>query len=240
MSDFEKLLDKIEEEIEVNQEEQINVDELFQVATEDTHQNATDKYIEQHNENIKKQDELVQNITKNQQFQNSTDEMFKAKEIEEKITEITNSHNHQNNVDEILNRDDYNEEELNYINGPYYANYTYMLENMYNILAPYVLYMEQNYLYNLNYFQDAFSNKNEVFFSLQQLGYPIPERFLNSLNTIMTECINELKNYEDEYFVVNIHPLDYVNKSMNNNVYGKFNGYQVKIENKKITKNIKK
>ena len=103
-----------------------------------------DKLIEEESQEEINVDELFQSVMDKHQVQNVTDSLVNT--IQSKIAKMNNNNDYQNTIAEIINNNDYNEEEINYMNSPYYANYVYTLKNIYNILAPCVLYLEQNYL----------------------------------------------------------------------------------------------
>lgn len=197
---------------------------------------------------MEKIDEMVSNITKNQQFQNSVDNILEENEkMEEKISAITQNQIFQNSVDELLKENVViNEEkeieidENDYIHSIYYQQYL----NEVNAIKEWANYINDNAMQKCHFYSIKYNNplafKNEMAY-LINIGFPAPRRFIEEYKNKLKETLNNLITIEDAYYEVDILPNKYINKDNNGNVLKQINAYQVitnlKTLKKQFTKN---
>ena len=191
--------------------------------------------------------DIVSEITKNQKFQNSVDDLLvEEKEKEDMISSITDGQKQQNNVDDLVNSNkeesssnkeepSYDEEEINYMNGPYYYNYLSYLRSLQGIINNCIMTLKQKYDYNNMMFRNPFHEKNEYLYSINNIGYPVPKRFIEQYGLIIKEVLESDTTFEDAFYEVEVIPLEYLTQK-GKSVMKKIDTYQIHISLKRKDK----
>ena len=194
--------------------------------------------------------DIIGEITKNQKFQNSVDGLLEEKkEMDDIVSNITKNQKFQNNVDSILDNVkeekndseqsmDFSEEEIKYMYSPYYQNYLYMLSSAPMVINSCISKIKQKYDFNNMMHQNPFNEKNELSYSINNIGYPVPKRFMEQYGTLISELLNNDTTFEDAIYEFEIIPIEY-QEQRNKKMIKKVDTYQFHIflkRNNKIKK----
>ena len=214
---------------------------------------------------MEKIDEMVSNITKNQQFQNSVDDILEEKErMDEKINAITQNQIFQNSVDELLEENEIassimeenneqnsvdniieenvivGEEVEKEINEDDYTNSIFYQQylNEVNAIKEWANYINDTAMQKSNFYSLKYNNPlafKNEIAYLINIGFPAPRRFIEEYKNKLKETLNNLITLEDAYYEVDILPNKYTQKNENSKVIKQINAYQVIINLKKKT-----
>ena len=176
----------------------------------------------------------INEIIKNQKFQNATDELIEEKNRQDEVIKEASNYLYNQNMDQIAqiieSQNTYTEEEQQYMNSPYYANYQNIINNLDTLIMQPIYDLNCKYIYN---HIKAGAKKVETCLFLNAIGYPVPELFIEKLKQAIYLKLNELNKIEGTYHEVEIVPIEYIKDLSNERLVRKIDSYQVIIKLKK-------
>lgn len=179
----------------------------------------------------------IDDITKNQKFQNATDELIEEKNRQDEAIKEASNYLYNQNMDQIAqiieSQNTYTEEEQQYMNSSYYANYQNIINNLDTLIMQPIYDLNYKYIYNHMQLDNPLVKKVETCLFLNAIGYPVPELFIEELKQAVYLKLNELNKIEGTYHEVEIVPIEYVKDSSNERLVRKIDSYQVIIKLKK-------
>lgn len=94
----------------------------------------------------------INEIIKNQKFQNATDELIEEKNRQDEVIKEASNYLYNQNMDQIAqiieSQNTYTEEEQQYMNSPYYANYQNIINNLDTLIMQPIYDLNYKYIYN--------------------------------------------------------------------------------------------
>ena len=205
-------------------------DMVGEITKNQQFQNSVDDLIEKE----KEMDNIIANVTSKESFQNNVDDLIeKEKEMDNIVANVTSKESFQNNVDNLISENKKeeeqpnNNEEIKYMSSQYYRTYLHLINNANLLVNQIVTNLLQKYNINSVVFNNPFHEKISTTLVINNIGFPVPERFLNNYEEILQQ---EFSSYDPEEgtFQVKLIPLEYT-EVRNSSVLKKINTYQINI-----------
>lgn len=204
---------------------QKNIDELFKQneQTKKELNDLTSSIIGRNQEQLNQLIEAQQKeqVQKQQELNNLTNNIMGRNQVE--LEQLIQAKKRE------METSNYTSEEIMYINSGYYNYYKYILDNADKLFIESLKEIASNYEKNRLHFHNPFHNGLSSSIITNSFGYPIPQRFLDELEYVIS---NNMKNqtyinFEDGEFDAKIVPINYTYKS--ENVAKQVNSYEIKI-----------
>ena len=218
---------------------QEEIDVLINNATQNA-QNDNEKSISDEQEKI----ETLSNQLYNQNedlIKNIISEEQNNELLEEKIDSLSNYLYNQNTdliKDIIAKKQEYTEEEIKYMDSPYYTNLSNLINNIDSVAQAFA----HNIMYNV--MQKQFLDKNVNYFGINNIGFPVPDKFLNQLKLSLKMKLEQFIQIDGWGDInIDIKPIQYSNRYgstiyTSENMYKKVDCYNIEISINKIKKDI--
>ena len=191
-------------------------------------------------------------------IQGTIDEMFKKKEEQNKanqavidsvmgrkqfehdalIAKNKEEIQHAEIIQDLFKDEKFTEEEQSYYESPYFKNYIELIKMLDTSIQNACNIMHQKYDENNFYYKNAFYKPINNSMVIRNIGFPVPEKFLNKLGYLIEKKTNETLQIDDCECDVSIVAVEYAKKD---NMVKRINGYQITTTVKeKIKENMKK
>ena len=179
----------------------------------------------------------INEITKNQIFQNATDELIEEKNRQDEAIKEASNYLYNQNMDQIAqiieSQNTYTEEEQQYMNSTYYKNYQNVINNLDNLIMQPIYDLNYKYVYSHMNLDSSNTKEVESCMFINNIGFPIPNLFVDRLKDAIHIKLDELDRIDNTYHEVDVIETEYLGGIENNKLIKKVDTYQVILKLKK-------